>query len=438
MCLLSPAATAAPSDPTKAPSGFNAETRPSVGTPVLRLADGRLLRATSVFGNDQLWVEALDGMLSPFAPALGSVAGLAQSPSTGDVVVGDSYFGNEPLVLLSDSNDDGDMLDAGEMQPFPVSLPDLSGFGLPTPFAMTYRTTESGEELYVSVSNPGAVIKFSGGTWTLFAEGLQFAAGLVWDGEALYVANSDLDRFFNFSGRVMVYRDLSADGDALDAGESSLFAGGLSGASALVQASDGSFYLSGLLDPVDFSGSVGRLLPDSDNSGGSDGVDEGWASGFGSFSAALLLEQGTGGFVPGTAGDGRLDVGYFGFDFNPFAGSRSLRSAPHSALALSGTVGNNAVFTLTLSGTPGAGAALLLSLDTTGPTLVGLGDLGPGFTQAHAVLNLPNLDGLGTAAQSFVLHNVPALVGLSIAMQGFTFEAGDVGFSNRLQEVVAP
>ena len=42
LCLLSPAATALPSDPTKAPSGFNAETRPSVGTPVLRLADGRL------------------------------------------------------------------------------------------------------------------------------------------------------------------------------------------------------------------------------------------------------------------------------------------------------------------------------------------------------------------------------------------------------------
>jgi len=416
------------------PAGFNVESSPaSAGILAEILPDGTVLVGTGVFGNDQLSVRHADGTLTLFATGFGSLAGIAQSPVTGQIVVGDSLSA-PALHMLADLNHDGDALDAGENVPHPVSLPVLSNGAAPLPFTLAYRPGT--DELYVTGSTPfgilptlGVVVRIAGGSATVYADGLGFAAGMVWSGATLHVADVSAGTFV---GRVLALTDGNADGDALDAGEAVTFAAGLSGASDLVRAQDGSFYLSGLLDFSDFSGSVGRLAPDGNGDGLSDGVNETYLDGFG-FSGALTLLEGPAGLLPGAGGDGELVV-------QDFAGptvDRSVRSAPLATLAVTGTVANNAQFTLEVGGARGAMPFVLLSTDRVGPTLFGIGDLAAGFDAPFLLLALPAVGATGQSSRTVLLHHVEAAIGLPFTAQAFTLEAGDIGISNALQLVVA-
>jgi hypothetical protein len=416
------------------PAGFNVESSPaSAGNLSAVLADGTVLVDTGSFGNDQLSVRHADGSLTLWATGFGSLAGLAQSPVTGDIVVGDS-FSAPALHVLRDLNHDGDVLDAGENVPHPVALPVLSNGSAPLPFALSYRPGT--DELFVTGSTPfsvqptlGVVVRIAGGSASVYADGLGFAAGQVWVGGSLYVADVDSGTFV---GRVVTLTDGNADGDALDAGEVATFASGLSGASDLVRAQDGSFYLSGLLDFSDFSGSVGRLLPDGNGDGVSDGVNETYLDGFG-FSGALTLLEGSAGFVPGSSGDGKLVVQ----DFSSATVDRSVRSAPLATLAVSGTIANNASFTLTVGGERGALPFVLLSTDRVGPTLQGIGDLAAGFGAPFLLLPLPAIGASGDASFTVLLHHVEGAVGVPFTAQALTLQAGDVGISNALHLAIA-
>lgn len=410
-----------------APHGFNVETRPGPGPQLLQLADGTSLVLT---GFSDISRRLGDGTLIPFATGFGSIVGAAQSPVTGDIVVGDS-FGAAALRLLHDGNGDLDCLDAGENVAHSVALPVLSNGYAPLPYDLCFRPGT--DELYVTGSTPftvdpllGVVVRIASGTATVFADGFGYAGGAQWSGDTLFVA--DLDT--SYIGHVRACRDANADGDALDAGESTVFADNLSGANDLVVAQDGTIYLSGLYGPPTFSGSVGRLLPDSDHDGVSDGVDEGYISGFG-FSTGLSLSEGAGGFVPGVGGDGLLVA-----DDYYVSGDVLVRTAPLAGTELSGTVANNHAFTLRVTGEPGAGALLAISLDQVGITLAGLGDLGLGFSAPHLILVLPALDGGGDASTTIALHNQPALVGTAFTAQGFTLQGGEIGIGDALDLVV--
>ena len=415
------------------PHGFNVETHADVGPLMLPLPDGGALLSTGSFGAAGISRRLPDGSVIPFATGFGSLAGAAISPVTGQLVVGDS-FGPVALHVLTDTNGDLDCLDAGEDMPHPVALPVLPNGVAPLPFEMIFKPGT--DELFVSGSTPfsvspvlGVVVKIAGGTASVFAEGLGFAAGIQWSGDTLYVADVDA---LSFVGRVVRLTDGNADGDAVDAGEASDFASGLSGGSDLVIAADGSVYVSGLFDLGSFTGSVGRLLPDADNDGVSDGVDEAFIHGA-NFTAGLSLSEGPGGLQPGVAGDATLIVGDFGFDGDLF-----VRTAPFAGTELSGTVANNHKFTLTVTGEPGAGALLVMSLDLQGITIAGIGDLGVGFTAPHLVLALAPLDAGGASATSIVLHGMDGLVGTAFAAQGFTLQGGEVGIGDALSLVIAP
>ncbi len=432
VALLAPAASA--SDITL-PAGFNVETSPaSSGSVAAVLPDGTLLVGTGFFGADELSVRHADGTQTLFATGFGSIAGIAQSPVTGDIIVGDSFF-LPVLRVLHDLNHDGDALDAGENVPSPVALPVLSNGAAPLPFALTFRPGT--DELFITGSTPfgvsptlGVVLRVSGGIATVFADGLGYASGQVWAGDTLYVA--DL-KAVSFVGRVLSLKDGNADGDALDAGEAVAFAGNLTGASDLVLAQDGSFYLSGLFDDSDFSGTVGRLLPDLDGDGASDGVDERFLDGF-TFTGGLTLLESGAGFVPGAGGDGMLVVQ----DFAAETVDRVVRSAPLATLALSGSAANNSAFTMTVGGAPGAAALVLLSTDQIGPTLHGIGDLCAGFNSPYLLLPLPRVNGAGSTSRTLLFHSVEGAVGVSFTVQAFTLQAGDIGISNAFDLVLAP
>jgi len=430
LCSCAPAGFCGTFD---APPGFNVETRPEPGSFLLTLPDGSQLYATGPFLGQTIVRRLPGGTLLDFAGPFGSLGGAALSPQTGELVVGESA-GPAPLLVLRDLNADLDCLDAGEVQAHPAALPVLSNGAAPLPYDLAFRPGT--DELYVSGSTPfgisptlGVVLRVSGGAATVWAAGLGFAGGLDFAGDALHVA--DLDAA-TFAGRVVVARDLDHDGDALDAGESTVFAAGLTGANGLAVAQDGSVYLSGLFDVASGSGSVGRLLPDGDGDGLSDGVDEGFLTGF-VFSGGLELLEGPAGLAPGVAGDGQLAVAEFGLD-----GRVLVRSAPFAGTTLAGTVANESEFTLSVGGEPGAGALLALSLDTAGVTLPGLGDLGLGFGQPHLLLVLAPLDGAGQSAVELALRDAEALVGLAFVAQGFTQQAGETGIGDALLLEVAP
>jgi hypothetical protein len=416
-----------------APDGFNVETRPDAGPLMLTLPDGSALLATGSFGDSGIARRLPNGTVIPFADGFGSLAGAAVSPVTGELVVGDS-FGPVPLHVLVDTNGDLDCLDAGEDLRHPVALPVLSNGAAPLPFEMTFKPGT--DELYVSGSTPffvspvlGVVVKVAGGSASVFADGLGFAGGVQWVGDTLYAVDSDSS---TFAGSVRRLTDGNLDGDALDAGEAVLFASGLTGASDVAVGADGTVYVSGLFDVGTFTGSVGRLLPDGDGDGLTDGVDEAFIHGL-SFSAGLALTEGAGGFAPGVDGDGTLVVGDFGF-----AGDILVRTAPLAGTQVSGTVANNRAFTLTVTGAAGAGALLAISLDLQGFTLAGLGDIGLGFSAPHVVLGLAPLDVGGAAGATIVLHGMDALVGTAFAAQGFTLQGGEIGIGDALSLVVGP
>ena len=416
------------------PSGFNAETRLAAGPMIAVLADGTRVLSTGSFGAEQLSLQHADGTVTLYAQGIGSLSGLVQSPSSGALVAGDS-FSAVPLLVIADLNSDGDALDPGEVAPHPVRLPVLQGRSPPLPFSLSFRPGAPSDELYVSASNPGVVLRVAGGVASVYADGFDFPAGMAWEGDTLYVAQSTA----SFAGEVYALTDGNADGDALDPGEMLLFASGLGGASGLVRAADGHLYLSGVLDPSDFSGAVARLAPDLDRDGLSDAIDPAWVSGLGSFSSSLVLLEGAGGFVPGSAGDGELWCGEFLPDFGPpLSGNVIVRSAPHAALSLTGVVANNQSFALHLAGEPGSSAVAVFALDQSGTTLYGVGDLAIGFGAPYLVAPLPPIGASGQSTLGLTLHSVGGAVGLPFTLQAFALESGEVGCSNALALTVLP
>lgn len=414
------------------PAGFNVESAPSAGALAGELPDGSRLLALGSFGNERLERLTPDNQLLPFATGFGSIAGVAVSPVSGDIVVGDS-FSSTSLWLLHDGNGDGDCLDPGETVAHPVPLPVLGNGAAPLPFDVAFRPGT--DELYVSGSTPfgvnpvlGVVTRTANGVATLYAEGLGFAGGLAHRGDVLYVADLDAATFV---GRVLALSDGNGDDDALDPGEAVVFAGGLSGAGSLAAASDGHVYLSGTFDSAgDFSATVTRLLPDGDADGASDGVDETWLDGL-TFSTGLHLFEGPGGFVPGVAGDGELHVRDFGFN-----GHRVVRSAPVATTAVLGAIANNSSFQIVVGGAPGSVAFLVLSLDPAGARLPGIGDLCTGFDSLFEVFGPLPVPGSGEVALPFLLHGLPALVGLPIAVQGAVLEQGELGLARGIVTVI--
>ena len=417
------------------PSGFNAETRLAAGPRIEVLDDSTAVLSTGFYGAEQLSLQQVNGTTTLYAQGIGAISGIDQSPSTGALVVGDSHADFPVrLVLISDLNDDGDALDPGEVAPHPVPLPVLEGSSPPIPFSLGFRPGAPTDELYVSASVPGVVIKIEGGTASVFADGFVYPAGLAWEGDTLYVAQNTV----SFTGEIYALTDGNADGDALDPGEKVLFAGGLSGASGLVRASDGHLYLSGGFGP-DFSGGIARLAPDLDRDGASDAVDPHWAWGLGSFSSSLVLTEGAGGFAPGTAADGELWCGEFLPDFGPpLAGNVIVRSAPHAALSLTGQVANNQSFSLHLQGETGSQGVAVFALDQEGVTLHGIGDLALGFGAPYLIAPLGAIGVSGQVSLTLTLHEVGGAVGLPFTLQAFAQKLGEVGCSNALDLVVLP
>ena len=419
---LPPAPVALAGDPPL-PAGFNVETLAGGSFVATVLADGTVLANTFAFGNDDLLLNHPDGIQTLFADGLGSLAGIAQSPVTGAIVVGDSHFLSAGLRVLQDLNDDGDALDAGENVAHPAVLPVMPDGLQPLPFDLSFRPGT--DELYLSGSTPGlalgAVVRIAGGVATVYADGLMFAGCMAWEGDTLMVADASVT-----SGRVLALTDGNDDGDALDPGEAVEFAHPLPGASDLVRAADGSFYVSGIF------GAIGRLGPDDNGDGQTDFIDDTYFEGFG-FTANLTLIEGPGGFVPGTVGDGRLFVQ----DFGTFS-DRVLRSAPHAALSVTGAVANNQSFALHLAGEPGSQAVAVFALDQEGVTLYGIGDLALGFGAPYLVAPLPPIGLAGTSSLTLTLHEVGGAVGLPFTLQGFALNGGEVGCSNALELEVLP
>lgn len=405
------------------PSGFNAETNPTLPTTV-ELADGTHLLVTGSFGAQGLSVVHPDGTVTPFATGFGSVAGIAQSPVTGQIVVGDSA-GATALLLLDDLNDDGDVLDAGELVPHPAQPPVLSNGAAPLPFDIAFEP--GSDRFFMSGSTPFSVVPALGvvtvteaGSASVYAEGFGFPGALAFDGDTLLAADVDADSFI---GRVVGLRDLNDDGDALDAGEHVFFADGFAGAGGFVGLADGSFLLG-----TGFGGTVETLHPDADDDGASDAITT-FAAGFG-FAGGLTLTEGAGGFVAGVDGDGELRVS----DFT--VGSVAVRTAPLATTSVDGVIANDASFDIVVGGAPGAQAVFILSLDVAGTTLPGVGDLCVGFGAPFVISPLLPVDGNGESRTTLVFHGLPGLVGLSLGVQGFVLEGGQFGIGDGIVETV--
>jgi len=416
------------------PAGFNFESAPIGGPVVGFLLDGRALLSTGSFGADELSVQQPDGNVTLFATGFGSLGGVAQSPVTGEIVVGDSLF-RPALSVLVDSNGDGDALDAGEHVAHAAQPMLLDNGSAPAPFELDFKPGT--DELYMhgsTFTTPplGVVTRTVGGVMTIWADGMGFPGSQLWDGPSLRVC----DLSPSFVGRVLTLTDLNADGDALDAGESVEFASGLSGAGGLVKAQDGKFYVSGLLDTIvggDFSGCIGRLLPDGNGDGISDGYIEAYFDGF-VFPEGMQLIEGPAGFGPGAAADGRLLVNDFTFP----GGTRVIRSAPHASAGVVGEIANDSAFEVRVSGRPGGVAFFLASLDVSGSTLAGIGDLDIGLSVPPYVSSFQLLSPPGTAGWDIVLHDVPALVGQPLGIQGVVAFGGEYGLAAPLGFVIAP
>lgn len=410
--------------------GFNLESAPGTGSVFGVLNDGTVLKSTGTFGADDLLRVQPDGSLTLFATGFGSLAGLAQSDVDGEIVVGDSFF-SPVLWNLADLNGDGDALDPGEMTAYAAQPPVLSNGAAPLPFDLAFAPGTN--DLFMSGSTPfgfsptlGVVTRSSGGVVSVFADSMGYAGNMVFSAGALFV--SDLDAV-TFVGRVLTLTDMNADDDALDSGEVIEFASGLSGAGGLVQAADGSFYLSGMGDPGDFSGCIGRLLPDADQDGTTDGLEECVFDGF-IFTGNLTLIEGPGGFVPGAAGDGTLYVGDFSF-----SGDRTIRTAPIATTSVTGKVGPNSLVTVTVGGTPGSGALFGISLDTSCTTVFGIGDIGFGFGAATILSPVFEINASGTCDLQLLFRTLPGIVGQGLVIQGFTIEEGKFGVGNALDFV---
>jgi hypothetical protein len=403
------------------PSGFNIETVDAAGPIAAVLDDGSWLLTTP---GPSLTRRAPDGTLSLFAEGFQSIDGVSQSTLSGDIAVGD-LISPEIIWLLRDLNNDGDALDAGERTAYPTTHPELSN-GLPT-LAFDVAFEPGTDVLYligttnfmVFPSLP-AIVRYEGGEGSVYFTDLGFSGGLAFRDGVLYAAslNSSL-----FVGEVFALLDDNDDGDAMDPGESSLYATGLSGSNHLTFDAEGGLWVSGGFGSA---GCVGRLLPDGDENGLPDGVEECVFEGFG-FSTKLTLFEGSGGFIPGSTGQGELWMGDFGF-----AGNIVARSAPLASVEVLGTVGPGEEIEVILRGEPGADGLFIVSLDTVGSTLPGVGDLCLGFSELHAISPLLLLDGAGEASCRLQFPPLGNLVGEDLVFQGFTIEDGEIGVGNSL------
>ena len=409
------------------PSGFNLETVPAAGPIVAVLDDGSRLLSTGSFGAASLTRRAPDGTLSLFAEGFASIDGVSQSTLSGDVAVGE-YGATPPVWLLRDLNGDGDALDAGEKSPWATPLPTLANGLVPQPFDLAYAPDSDdlfliGATDFSAPPSLPAILRCSDGSASVYFTDLGYSGHLAFRDGVLYAADLDSSTFIS---RVVALADGDADGDAMDPGESWVYAGGLSGASGLAFSADGSLWFSAGFSSVTFTSCVGRLGPDGDGDGAADFVEECVVDGFG-YSTGLHLFEGPGGFSPGAAGEGELYMGDFGFD-----GEVVLRSAPLAATAVDGYVGPNSLVHVTVSGAPFAAGLFAISLDTQGVTVPGLGDLGLGFNDLHALSPMLSLGADGEAVFKLVFRELPALLGHPLTIQGITLEGGAYGLGNAL------
>ena len=425
------------------PVGFNIESNVLPGPVVGALGDGSLLISTGGFGTSGLDIVGHGENPSTFASGFGSVAGVAISPLTGALLVGDSApefsVTGQPLNILQDLNGDGDVLDQGEHIAHPATLPILSNGASILPFIIEYEPTAnrflvSGSTPFGSAPTLGAIIAVGETEAHIWASGFGYAADMVADGQTLYLADLDAN---SFVGRVYALSDNNGDDDALDSGEQTIFADGLSGASGLVRVKGGDFLLSGTFASDWGSGSITRLENDRNGDGVADQVNQDWWTGFG-FTTGLHLIEGQGGLVPGSGGDGFLHVMDFYDAFPAPPTDRRIRSAPLCDLSISGNVANNSVFTLTNTGWGTGNVVWVLSLDQSGVTLGGIGDLQVGFSAPFVMTSPVPLDATGQADLSVLLHEVGAAVGLAFTAQAFVLKNNDVGVSNALNLVIGP
>ena len=431
--LLLSAVVAAPSasaGDALLPDGFNLETRPTGGQPVFTMNDGSTLVKFGGFGPNAFRVLHADGTLSLYATGVGSFAGAAQSPVTGDVFIGD--FNTGGVWHFHDDNDDGDALDVGEQSVLAASLALLPGGLTIGSYSLAFEPGT--DDLYF---NGGAadfsatyVVRVTDASTptaaaNIYFQGLTFSGGVAWHDGALYTGD------FAFpTSRVVKLVDGNDDGDALDAGESHDYVSGLPGVNLLAFDAAGRLYISGVSDFVTVN-AIARCAPDADADDVADAVDTTWLDGVG-FTGSLLILEGPGGLEGGASGDGVLWFEADGLG----AGSKLLRTAPFASTGVVGDVADDSHFDVVVGGAPGALAVVVLSLDTAGVTITGFGDTGVGFSAAHLVSAPLPVNGSGEAVLGVTFHGLDALVGLDLAIQGFVLEGGEVGFGDGLTFVV--
>ncbi len=139
---------------------------------------------------------------------------------------------------------------------------------------MCVPVADAAQVYYVSSSTAGVVFRvedlngdgdaLDAGENTVWADDLSLPLGMVTDGPAVYVTTTGLPAGQN---RIVRLEDVNGDGDALDAGESMTWSDGFNGPVGLVRASDGSIYVTELFD-----NEVWRLL---DLTGDGDALDAG-------------------------------------------------------------------------------------------------------------------------------------------------------------------
>ncbi len=438
--LLAPAVSA---DEVVVPDGLNIETATTGGQVVARLSSGDLLIKGGGFGPNVLRIRHAGNGLTTYTPVFDSFSGTAQAPN-GDLFVGN--FGPTVLWIARDGNTDGDALDGGEWFPAPISLAVLPPVskgdpnGQFAPYDMEFAPGT--DDLYIAGSNFSA---FDGITWVVrildatepgataevYHSTSGFTGGIAFHDGALYLG---VFGAFPDPSRVEKLVDGGADG----AGPTvHVYATGLSGANHLAFAADGTGFLSGTSDPGDFSATVTRLAPDGDADDAADAVDESFLTGIDftagfDFTGLLVLDEGLGGFGPGAGRNSRLYVG----NSEILEGGYTVRTAPPASTEVTGTVANNDSFDVTVAGAPFALSLHVLTLDQTPSTLPGIGDICVGFGGPHVVTPLVSLGGAGEATTSYGLHGVGALVGVGMTIQGFTFEAGEIGIGNALNFVI--
>ncbi len=124
-----------------------------------------------------------------------------------------------------------------------------------TALTMCVPVADAAQVYYVSSAAESVVFRIEdlngdgdaldAGEKTVWADGLSFPLGLVTDGPAVYVASTGLPAGQN---RIVRLEDVNGDGDALDAGESMTWADGLTDPFGLDRAPDGSIYVTDLAD----------------------------------------------------------------------------------------------------------------------------------------------------------------------------------------------